>query len=45
MCDAIVRIPLAGPVESLNLSVAAGILLFAARRAIDAAATGGAGTD
>jgi len=44
VCDAIVRIPLAGPVESLNLSVAAGILLFEARRAIDAAASGGAGT-
>jgi 23S rRNA (guanosine2251-2'-O)-methyltransferase len=37
VCDSIARIPLAGRVDSLNLSVAAGILLFEARRAIDAA--------
>jgi 23S rRNA (guanosine2251-2'-O)-methyltransferase len=32
-CDRIVGIPLAGSVESLNVSVAAGICLFATRRA------------
>ncbi len=31
-CDALVRIPLRGPLESLNASVAAGIVLFAAVR-------------
>jgi 23S rRNA (guanosine2251-2'-O)-methyltransferase len=31
-CDAAVSIPLAGRVDSLNVSVAAGILLFEARR-------------
>jgi 23S rRNA (guanosine2251-2'-O)-methyltransferase len=31
-CDFVVRIPLAGQVESLNVSVAAGITLFEARR-------------
>ncbi len=31
-CDELVSIPLRGPVESLNASVAAGILLFAASR-------------
>lgn len=31
-CDAVVRIPLAGHVESLNVSVAAGICLFEVRR-------------
>ena len=31
-CDALVRIPLRGPAESLNASVAAGILLFEAVR-------------
>jgi 23S rRNA (guanosine2251-2'-O)-methyltransferase len=31
-CDAAVRIPLAGKVESLNVSVAAALLLFEARR-------------
>ncbi len=31
-CDFLVRIPLAGQVESLNVSVAAGIALFEARR-------------
>jgi 23S rRNA (guanosine2251-2'-O)-methyltransferase len=33
LCDRIVGIPLAGAVESLNVSVAAGICLYAARRA------------
>jgi len=33
LCDRIVGIPLAGMVESLNVSVAAGICLFASRRA------------
>ena len=32
MCDAAVSIPLAGQVESLNVSVAAAVLLFEARR-------------
>jgi 23S rRNA (guanosine2251-2'-O)-methyltransferase len=31
-CDRLVSIPMRGPVESLNVSVAAGILLFAAAR-------------
>ena len=31
-CDFLVRIPMAGQVESLNVSVAAGIALFEARR-------------
>ena len=31
-CDALVSIPLAGQVESLNVSVAAGVLLYEARR-------------
>jgi 23S rRNA (guanosine2251-2'-O)-methyltransferase len=31
-CDYLVRIPMAGQVESLNVSVAAGIVLFEARR-------------
>ncbi|MBD0330706.1 MAG: 23S rRNA (guanosine(2251)-2'-O)-methyltransferase RlmB [Thermoleophilia bacterium] len=31
-CDALVAIPLAGRVESLNVSVAAGVLLYEARR-------------
>jgi 23S rRNA (guanosine2251-2'-O)-methyltransferase len=37
-CDRIVGIPLAGSVESLNVSVAAGICLFATRRARSAVA-------
>jgi 23S rRNA (guanosine2251-2'-O)-methyltransferase len=32
-CDQLVSIPLQGPVDSLNVSVAAGLLLFAAARA------------
>lgn len=36
LCDRIVGIPLAGTVESLNVSVAAGICLFASRRARNA---------
>jgi 23S rRNA (guanosine2251-2'-O)-methyltransferase len=31
-CDVLVRIPMAGAVESLNVSVAAGVCLFEARR-------------
>jgi len=31
-CDALVSIPLAGQVESLNVSVAAAVLLYEARR-------------
>jgi 23S rRNA (guanosine2251-2'-O)-methyltransferase len=31
-CDFLVRIPMAGHVESLNVSVAAGVALFEARR-------------
>jgi 23S rRNA (guanosine2251-2'-O)-methyltransferase len=42
-CDRIVGIPLAGSVESLNVSVAAGICLFATRRARAASATPRAG--
>jgi len=38
LCDRIVGIPLAGTVESLNVSVAAGICLFASRRARSASA-------
>lgn len=34
-CDQLVAIPLRGPVESLNVSVAAGLLLFAAARSRD----------
>jgi 23S rRNA (guanosine2251-2'-O)-methyltransferase len=32
LCDYLVAIPMAGRVESLNVSVAAGVLLFEARR-------------
>jgi 23S rRNA (guanosine2251-2'-O)-methyltransferase len=35
-CDALVRIPMRGAVESLNVSVAAGVCLFEARRQRDA---------
>ena len=31
-CDAIVAIPMTGPVGSLNVSVAAGVVMFEARR-------------
>jgi 23S rRNA (guanosine2251-2'-O)-methyltransferase len=34
-CDQLLRIPLSGSVESLNVSVAAGICLFEARRRLD----------
>jgi 23S rRNA (guanosine2251-2'-O)-methyltransferase len=37
-CDRLVRIPMAGRVASLNLSVAAALLLFEARRRVDAPA-------
>ena len=39
-CDRIVGIPLLGSVESLNVSVASGICLYATRRARSAAAEG-----
>ena len=32
VCDYLVAIPMAGQVESLNVSVAAGVLLYEARR-------------
>jgi 23S rRNA (guanosine2251-2'-O)-methyltransferase len=32
MCDALVSIPLSGAIESLNVSVAAAVLLYEARR-------------
>ena len=32
LCDGLMAIPMAGSVESLNVSVAAGVLLFEARR-------------
>jgi 23S rRNA (guanosine2251-2'-O)-methyltransferase len=35
-CDAAVSIPLGGRVDSLNVSVAAGVLLYEARRQRDA---------
>jgi 23S rRNA (guanosine2251-2'-O)-methyltransferase len=31
-CDALVRIPVNGQIESLNVAVAAGVLLYEARR-------------
>lgn len=31
-CDTLVRIPMAGAVESLNVSVASGVCLYEARR-------------
>ena len=34
-CDYLVRIPMKGSVESLNVSVAAGVLLYEARRQRD----------
>lgn len=34
-CDALVKIPLAGKIESLNVSVAAGVILYEARRQRD----------
>ena len=34
-CDALVRIPLAGKVDSLNVSVAAGILIYELTRTRD----------
>jgi 23S rRNA (guanosine2251-2'-O)-methyltransferase len=40
-CDELVRIPMAGALESLNVSVAAGVCLFEARRQRLAAATRG----
>lgn len=44
-CDATVRIPMAGPISSLNVSVAAGVVLFEwRRRAGFSDASGGSGT-
>ncbi|WHZ11623.1 MAG: 23S rRNA (guanosine(2251)-2'-O)-methyltransferase [Burkholderiaceae bacterium] len=40
-CDALVRIPMAGAVESLNVSVASGICLYEALRQRGAASPGG----
>jgi 23S rRNA (guanosine2251-2'-O)-methyltransferase len=40
LCDRIVAIPLAGIVSSLNVSVAAGVCLFATRRQRAQMATG-----
>jgi 23S rRNA (guanosine2251-2'-O)-methyltransferase len=34
-CDGVVSIPLAGEIESLNVSVAAAVLLYEARRQRD----------
>ena len=42
-CDELVRIPMAGAVESLNVSVAAGILLFELARQAPVASAGGEG--
>jgi 23S rRNA (guanosine2251-2'-O)-methyltransferase len=42
-CDVLAAIPLAAPVESLNVSVAAAIFLFEARRQRAAAAGGSDG--
>jgi len=44
-CDRIVGIPLVGSVESLNVSVASGICLYATRRARAEPAAGGAGNE
>jgi 23S rRNA (guanosine2251-2'-O)-methyltransferase len=40
LCDFLVRIPMAGVIESLNVSVAAGVCLFEVRRQRTAAARG-----
>jgi 23S rRNA (guanosine2251-2'-O)-methyltransferase len=37
-CDALVRIPVQGKIESLNVSVAAGVILYEALRQRQAAA-------
>ncbi len=39
-CDVLVRIPMAGPVSSLNVSVAAGVVLFEWRRRVPALSAG-----
>ncbi len=39
-CDVIVRIPMAGPIASLNVSVAAGVVLFEWRRRVSLAGDG-----
>jgi len=40
-CDTLVRIPISGQLESLNVSVAAGVLLYEAKRQRDANVKGG----
>lgn len=40
LCDFLVRIPMAGAIESLNVSVAAGVCLFEIRRQRDVARSG-----
>ncbi|HMN96617.1 MAG TPA: RNA methyltransferase [Phycisphaerales bacterium] len=44
-CDALIRIPMAPGVDSLNVAVAAGICLHRFRRAIDRRAAAGGGSD
>jgi 23S rRNA (guanosine2251-2'-O)-methyltransferase len=39
-CDVLVRIPMAGKISSLNVSVAAGVVLFEWKRRVAARATG-----
>lgn len=39
-CDVVVRIPMAGPIASLNVSVAAGVVLFEWRRRVNVAGGG-----
>ena len=39
-CDVVVRIPMAGPIASLNVSVAAGVVLFEWRRRAERAGGG-----
>jgi len=42
-CDELGAIPMQGPLDSLNVSVAAALFLYEARRQRDIAATGGGG--
>jgi 23S rRNA (guanosine2251-2'-O)-methyltransferase len=41
-CDIVVRVPMAGPIASLNVSVAAGVVLFEWRRRVERAGDGAA---